>query len=1163
VIERMIELSVRNRAVVLVLAALLALAGVVAVRETPVDAIPDLSENQVVVLAEWPGKTPREVEDQLTYPLSTALQGLAGVRAVRATSELGTSLVTVIFEDATELYFARARVLERLTTLKGALPDGVAPALAPDASALGQVLWYVLESDRADPGELRAVQDFYVRPRLSSVEGVAEVASAGGFVREVQVHVDPERLRARGLPLGSILEALARANLSAGGDVLERDGAELLVRADGLMKDPRDLEGAVLAVKDGVPVLLSHVARVSLGPAPRRGVLTHEGREAVGGVVVMRHGENPLAVTERVRERLASLGAGLPEGVTARVVYERTRLVRAAIDTLTRTLAEEMLVTALVVLLVLRHAGGAFVIVATLPLATLAAFICMRAAGVTSNIMSLSGIAISVGVLVDAGIVMTEAAYARLHERFGDAPVTGDTREVVLPALRAVGRPLFFSVMIMVLSFLPVFALSGMEGKMFRPLALTKTFALLSVALLAITLVPALVPTFLRGRLRDESSVWLVRSVAEVYRPVLAWLLPRPGLVGVLIAALLGAGAYVAPKMGREFMPPLDEGALMDMPVTTPNASVVSSVEALLARDALLRALPEVEDVLGKAGRADTATDPAPLDMVESIVVLLPREEWPRRALAYEVLEAAARRALPSDEGAQAEVAMAASAAFDRAARDLARTRLRESAARGDRETAREAALRALDHEIQDRAPALVVAALAEAARETGHPDLRFEAPAGRVDLRRKSKAELVQELDTWVDVPGWSNIWTQPIVNRIDMLATGVRTMVGVKVSGADPEAIQRAADEVARALRDVPGAVDVVADQTTGEGYVEVIPDRARAARYGIDVADVTDLVEAGVGGRRIGTWIDGRQRTPVRARLVKEAREGPEALARLPITPRGGRDGAALTTVPLSAVAEVRRVVGPSMVKSEDGLLRAYVQCNVRDRDVAGFVAEARAVIAREVTPPAGVSLEWTGQFEHEERARRTLVIVVPAVLAVMALLLLLTYGDAADASLVLLAVPGALAGGLIFQYLFGFRHSVATAVGTLVCFGLAVETGMVMLVYLREAIERRGGLAAIPSREALREAVLEGAVKRLRPKLLTEATTILGLVPMLWADGVGAEIMRPMAAPVLGGILVADEVIDVFLPVLFLKIRERRWERERAAAGEPEVIEEARS
>jgi Cu/Ag efflux pump CusA len=1125
-IDRVIELSLRNRPVVLLGALALAAAGAVALWRMPVDAIPDLSENQVIVFADWPGHAPRELEDHVTYPLSAQLQGLRGVKAVRASSELNFSMVSVIFDDAVAAAAARAQVLERLSLANESLPPGVTAYLAPDATALGQIFAYTVEGAGRDLGELRAIQDYLVRLPLSSVDGVAAVASMGGFIREYQIDVDPDRLRAFNVSLGDVFAAAGRSNGAAGGGVLVKGGAEYLIRGAGWIEGIADLESSVVASRAGVPVYLRNVASVRLGPAPRRSVLEKGGGEAVGGIVLMRAGENPLAVTGRVQARLAELQASLPQGVRVVPFYERTRLIRGAMSTLRTSLLEEMVACILMVLLVLGHLRASLVVIVTLPVAVLAAFLGMHLFGVPSNIMSLAGIAIAIGVLADSAVVMTENAYSRLHDRFGDKPVTGDTREIVLAACKVVGRPLFFSVLITAVSFIPVFALTGMEGRMFRPLAFTKTFALLGVALLCVTLVPALIPGFVRGRLRGEQDSFLVRSVAGVYRPVLLFLLDRPKWVIASLALLLALGFNLKSKIGSEFMPRLDEGAILDMPVTAPGVSAPQAAHDLVARDALLRTLPEVELVVGKAGRADTPTDPAPLEMIETVVNLRPHDEWPRRAIAPGAFRDAVAAAIPAaSEEKQPELARDAAARFDRRAREIALGHLRDG--------------KSADDDLQAQAGALFAGALRDAAAAGG---LRLdEARLPRAPLlSRKTKEELVRELDSIVRVPGWSNIWTEPLINRVDMLATGIRTQVGVRVLGADEQGIQKAANDIAAVLRGVPGAVDVFPDQIAGKGYLQISIDRERAARLSVASADVNEAIEVALGGKPAGTALSGRRRLPVRVRYAADFRDDEEKLGRVLV----GK-------TPLGQVARVATVQGPSMIKSENGILCAYVQLNVHGRDLRGFVEEAQARVASAVTLPPGVFLQWGGELEHEISARRTLLVVFPLVILLIFCILFWTYRDAGDAALMMLAVPGALVGGLVCQRLMGFQFSVAVWVGYIACFGLATETGIVMLVYLREAIDRRGGLGAIGSVEALREAVAAGAIQRLRPKLLTEGLIVLSLLPMLWSSGVGAEILRPMAAPVLGGILVADEVIDVTIPVLFFWLRKRRWLQQRAA------------
>ncbi len=1312
-IESIIEWSIRNRLIVILAAIALGLAGVRAVMTMPVDAIPDLSENQVIVFTDWPGRSPQEIEDQVTYPLSVNLQGLAGVRVVRSSSEFNFSMINIIFDDSVDYYFARTRVLERLSIASTFLPEGVTPYLAPDATAVGQIFWYTVEGEGKDLGELRSIQDWYVRYQLNSVPGVAEVASVGGAPREYQVDLDPNRLRAYGITLGEVYSAVQRANSAVGGRVIHQGNAEYLIRSVGWIRSLEDLKGTVVAQREGTPIRLKDLGAVQVGQQFRRSVLEKDGREAVGGVVLMRYGENPLAVTERIKAKITTLQAGLPEGVRIVPFYDRTPLIHGAIGTVTDTVKEELFICTMMILLIMGHLGGAFVVSLSLPLAVLFSVVMMRLMGIPSNIMSLAGIAISVGILEDQAVVMTENAAHHLTRRYGNRRVTGDNLDVIIPACRTVGRPIFFSILITILSFLPVFALSGMEGKMFHPLAWTKTFALVGVAILAVTLVPALIPIFLRGRIKGEEDSWLVRTMIEIFRPMLKWLMDRPTLVCWLLAVIVGFGYLASTRLGREFMPPLNEGSILDMPTSVPRASVTEATDDLKARNAILRTFPEVWQVVGKAGRAETSTDPAPLDMVETIINLRERDLWPKRKLRYEdavgqtaaVLAALEARGLirPSAAAAEREslindAAMTASTRVDATLRELAHRRLAEhrpelgrglageavddllgrvgpaalrrpatpaerkaladqlagtygdrlalvvlpddvaalvrDAARrlvalgvlrddpellappastleragevvgealgldrptlfsrvGDRLAAAHAErlaerTRSLNWELFDRAAEVATSAAIEELLRLGNerqlagpgatPEelqaLRtsLEGPfAARVFLWQKTKDDLVKEMDTAIQMPGWGNIWTQPIINRIDMLATGVRTQIGVKVFGSDLDEIQRASQEIAAVLKQVRGAVDVFPDQIVGKGYVEIEIDRDRAARYGIQVGDVQDVVEVAMGGRPLTMTVEGRERYPVRVRYARDFRDDVKSLRQILVGARGPTTGAGMgesaaaampdgpgerpgagppVQVPLSQVADIRVVEGPSVIKSENGLLRAYVQLNVRDRDVVGFVEEARRAVAERVELPEGMYVEWAGQFEHQVRARKTLQLVFPAVVAVIVLLLYLTYKSWVDAALILPSILGALAGGAIFQWLFGYNFSVAVWVGYIACFGMATETGIVMMVYLREAIAERGGLEGIGSVEELREAILQGAIHRLRPKLLTEGTTIIAIAPMLWADGVGAEMIRPMAAPVLGGLLVADEVIDIFLPVLYFAVQKWRWRR----------------
>ncbi len=1369
-IDRIIDFSVHNRFVVYLATLGVVLWGVWALYRTPVDAIPDLSENQVIVWADWPGRSPKEIEDQLTYPLSVNLQGLAGVKAVRATSEFGFSMLNVIFEDDIDFYFSRQRVLERLATAGSFLPVGVVPYMAPDATALGQIFWYTIEGEGRSLDELRSIQDWYVRYQLNSIPGVSQVASVGGFVREYQVDVDPQKLRAFDISLGQVFRAVVGSNASVGGKVVHKGGAEYLVRSTGWIRDRKDIENVLVVERKGVPITLKELGSVQLGPAFRRTVLEKGGGEAVGGVVMMRFGENPLEITRRIKEKIGKLQAGLPSGVRVVPFYDRTGLIEAALGTLKGALVEEIIVTSLVVLLILWHARSALVICVTLPLSVLISFIFMYYFQIPSNIMSLSGIAIAIGALIDAGIVMTENSYNRLHEKFGSRPVTGDTRGLVAEACKVVGSPLFSSVLIMVLSFAPVFVLGGIEGKMFKPLAYTKTFALVGVALLSITLLPALIPGLVRGRLRSQEEVWVVRSFLEIYRPMLEFFIRRPDVIVVITGALLLIGLPIFPRkvpwvffvvlvpfivaatvmfmakrklvcggillvvalasfrflkpLGEEFMPPLDELSIMDMPVTTPNANITQVAENLKERNSLLRTFPEVHQVVGKAGRAETPTDPAPIDMVETVITLRPGAWWPKRKVNYDdvTTEAAGvARALvtagilkPLSDADLKEfantISMEASVRFDQTMRDLAARRFSEYVPDKGRELVIELKTALLDflrekgvlgrdpgaaawasleerlaerygplfdeHILQEDVARLVrrlVDFLAEKGAVEPAPDLLVEPKSAvsqildplrsiggverpglfeqfrlRLEARhdqlmrarvkhlnweiadqaaftlawflieeavakstparaappeelrrirdervkaagkgphlfRKQKSDLVKEMDSELQVPGWGNIWTQPIINRVDMLATGVRTMIGVKIFGDNLEVIQKVSSDVAAVLKQVKGAVDVLPDQIVGENYLEIRIDRERASRYGVNVEDVQNVIEVALGGKEITMTVEGRERYPVRVRYPREwldaervknvlvpvmgggvdqgaAMAGMEAKpASTPTAESMKSEGGRLRQIPLLLVADVEVTTGPSMIKSENGLLRSYVQLNVRDRDIVGFVEEAQRAVDSQVKLPAGYYLEWSGQFEHQVRAQKTLTIVFPIVVAVIFTILYLTYKDVADTLMMFLSVPGAIAGAAIFQAVWGHNFSVAVWVGFIAIFGMAAETGVVMLVYLREAIEKRGGIEGIKSEEDIKAAVMDGAVHRLRPKLLTEGATIISLVPLLWATGVGAEFMGPMAVPILGGTLVADEVIDIFLPVLFYHERVRRWRkfkaREAAAVPSP--------
>ena len=1026
----------RNRALTVAVYLALAAWGYWALLATPIDAIPDLSDNQVIVFTDWPGRSPQEVEDQVTYPLVTNLQGLAGVRVVRASSAFSFSMVNVIFEDDVELYWARTRVLERLNLVAAQLPEGVRPTLGPDATGVGQVFWYTLESDRHSLRDLRSLQDWFVRYQLNSVPGVAEVASVGGYVQQYQVDVDPNRLRAYNLPLSAVVEAVERSNTNVGGNVVEQAGQWAVVRGLGLIESTADVENIVLGAQAGTPVYVKNVAEVKLGSAFRTGALDKNGAEAVGGVVVARYGVNVLEVIEAVKRKVEELKPGLPEGVRVVPFYDRTQLINRATDTLKWALIEELILVTLANLLFLAHFRSVLIVTVPLPLAVLFSFLFMNHFGITSNIMSLAGIAIAISDLVDAGIVVTENAYRAIEREGIDTKDKARVWRAVLDATKTVGLPIFASMAIIVLAFMPVFALTGQEGKLFHPLAFTKTFAMFGAAFMAVTLVPVLCTYFLGGKLHPEEWNPIMRALRAVYRPLLVTAV-RHRVVTVSLALLLFAGAVlVSTRIGSEFMPPLNEGDLMYMPVTDPAISIDEAARVLARQDEILKGFPEVEWAVGKAGRAETSTDPSPVNMNETIVHLKPEAQW-------------------------------------------------------------------------------------------------------RAGLTRE---RLVAEMDAALRMPGVTNIWTQPIINRIEMLATGMRSQIGVKVFGNDLKTLEETSRQIADALRTVPGAADVYPEQIGGTPYVDIRVNRTAAARYGIDTATIQEAVERGVGETNLSTTIEGRRRFPIRVRYAPEFRQSPEAIGQIPITSPAG------VPVPLAQVADIRTVEGPSMIQSENGLLRGTVLLNVRGRDIGGFVEEAKEAIAGRVRMPAGYYFQWSGQYENQERARKRLLVVVPVVILIIFATLYLTYNSALEAAHVLLAVPFALTGGFYLLWMLDYNFSVAVWVGFIALFGAAVQTGIVMVVYLEEAVERKTRELGRLTRESLLEAVTEGALLRLRPKVMTVSTIVVGLLPIMWSTSAGSEVMKPLAAPVLGGMLSSLLHVLVVTPVIFFWMRDYRLKRE---------------
>jgi Cu(I)/Ag(I) efflux system membrane protein CusA/SilA len=1069
-INRIIEWSLRNRFLVICGVLILVGFGIRAVYQTPVDAIPDLSENQVVVFADWPGRSPQEVEDQVTYPLSVNLQGLAGVKTVRANSMFGFSLVTIIFDDKIDNYFARSCVLERLNYLGSQLPAGVTPQLGPDATGLGWVYQYYLDVDPKkspnggyDLGQLRATQDWFVRYQLNSVHGVAEVATVGGFVRQYQIEVSSLKMRDRNVTLQTVMDAVKQSNLNVGGKVIEENGMEFVVRGIGLVKSAGDLENIVLQQNNGLPVYLKDVANVQIGGDFRRGALDIDGHEAVGGIVVMRTGENAMRVIRDVKAKIEQISPSLPPGVSIKSFYDRSELISRTLDTLKHALTEEAVLVTLVIIIFLFHFRSILIVTLPLPLSILFSFILMNQFGITSNIMSLSGIAIAIGVLVDAGIVMAENAIRhceRAEKKKGSRLNKAESLQITLEAAQQVGRPIFFAMIIIILAFVPVFALSGQEGKLFHPLAFTKTFAMLGSTILAITLVPVLCATFIRGPFHSEDSNPLMKVLLAIYNPILDLALRfRKTVLGLALICLIAALAlaFGVPRpliekfstfnpqlaaklphgMGSEFMPTLNEGSLLFMPVLLPSTSLTEVKRIMAWQDAVIKQTPEVESVGGKLGRSETATDPAPVEMIETTIMLKPESQW-RAGMTKE-----------------------------------------------------------------------------------------------------KLIAELEEKLSR---MPGYIPGFLQPIENRILMISTGIRAQVGIKILGDNLDELQKKAFEVERVVRTIPGAVGVAASRTQGKPYLDIEADRVAMAHHGLRAQDILDVVEAGIGGVNVSTAIQGRERIPIQVRLERDDRDDIERLGDISVPVGDGK------FVPLGQVATITREVGPSEIASENGRLRVFVQANVEGRDLAGFVQETQARIAKEVSLPPGMTIELSGQYENQIRAQKTLQVIVPAALFVIFILLYIVYHSFKEAAHVILAVPFALTGGVFLQWWLGYNFSVAVWVGYIALFGTAIQTGVVMVVYLDEAVKKKmAELGDKFSRADLSQAVKDGARLRLRPKVMTVATIVAGLLPILWSTRTGAEVMKPLATPVIGGMVSSLVHILIVTPVIFLWLREREMKK----------------
>ncbi len=1044
-LNALIDWSARNKFLVVILTLFITLAGVHAVWKTPLDALPDLSDVQVIIYTEAPGQAPQVVEDQVTYPLTTAMLSVPKSKVVRGFSFFGASFVYVIFEDGTDIYWARSRVLEYLNFAAGRLPRGVTPQLGPDATGVGWVYQYVVQAKDKSLAELRTLQDWFVRYQLTKAPGVAEVASIGGFVQQYQVVVDPVKLRSYGVPLMKVVQAIRDSNRDVGGRVVEMAETEYMVRGRGYLRGKADIEGLVVKAERGTPVLIRDIARVELGPDERRGIAELDGEgEVVSGIATARYGQNALEVIRNVKEKLAEIAPGLPAGVSIATVYDRSELIERAVATLKTTLIEESIIVALVCLVFLMHARSALVAILMLPVGVLIAFIAMRALGMNSNIMSLGGVAIAIGAMVDAAIVMIENAHKHL-ERLKEGHSDSERAEAIIAAGKEVGPALFFSLLIITVSFLPVFTLEAQEGRLFSPLAYTKTFAMAGAAMLSVTLVPVLMLFFIRGKILPEAKNPVNRVLIWLYRPIIAAVMRWKGSTIVLALVAMAATVYPASRLGSEFMPTLNEGTLFYMPTSLPGMSITKAGELLQTQNKIIKSFPEVASVIGKAGRANTATDPAPTEMFETVINLKPESQW--------------RPGMTTDK--------------------------------------------------------------------------------------------LIAELDKALQFPGVANSWTMPIKARIDMLSTGIRTPIGIKVFGKDLAEMERLAREIEAVVKDVPGTSSAYAERITGGFYLDIEPDRAALARYGLSVGELQDTIGTALGGEMVTTTVEGRERFGVIVRYPRELRADPQAIAREVLVPAYGAGmeaNAPPAMVPLGQLATVSIVKGAPAIRTENALLSAYIYVDIRERDIGSYVAAARQAVQQKVKFPPGYYITWSGQFEYMERAIEKLKIVVPLTLLIIFLLLYLNFRRMTETLIVMLSVPFALVGGVWLMWLLGYNLSVAVAVGFIALAGVAAETGVVMLIYLDHAWAAvKAKCAAENRRDAsadLYAAVMEGAVERVRPKLMTVVAIMAGLLPIMWSTGTGSEVMSRIAAPMVGGMISSTVLTLIVIPAIYALVKE--WE-----------------
>ena len=1038
-IEKIIEASARNRFLVFLMVIFLSAAGIWALKNTPLDAIPDLSDVQVIVYTPWMGRNPTIIEDQVTYPLVTTMISAPKVKFVRGFSDFGFSYVYIIFEDGTDIYWARSRVLEYLNQVSGRLPKGVTPTLGSDASGVGWVYQYALvdQTGKYDLAQLRSLQDWYLRYQLASVEGVAEVASLGGFVRQYQVNLDPNRLAAYRLSPKTVVDAIRMSNNEVGGRSIELSGAEYMIRGRGYIQSTKDIEAIAVGGERGTPVLVRDIGSVTLGPDMRRGIAELDGKgEVVSGIVVMRYGENALNLIDRVKQKIKDIEPSLPPGVKIVTAYDRSDLILRSIATLKEKLIEESLIVSAVIIIFLFHVPSALVVIITLPIAIIISFIAMHWLNLTTNIMSLGGIAIAIGAMVDAAIIMVENAHKRL-EQWEEAGRPGSRTEVLIEAAKEVGKPLFFSLLIITVSFLPIFTLESQEGRLFKPLAFTKTFAMFFAAFLSITLAPVLLVSLVRGRVRPEARNPVNRLLIALYLPVIHWVLRfRKITITVAIVALIATiPAFM--RLGSEFMPPLNEGMIFYMPTSLPGISVTQSTRLLQVQDRILKSFPEVAWVLGKAGRAETSTDPAPFSMGETTVMLKPESQW--------------------------------------------------------------------------------------------RPGMTWE--------------KLVDEMDKKMRLPGVANAWTMPIKNRIDMLSTGIRTPVGVKIFGPDLTKIEEIGKHLEMVLQSVPGTRTAYAERVTSGYYLDFELKRDEIARYGLSIDDIQMVIESVIGGESITTTVEGRERYPVSVRYARELRDDPERLKRILIPTMSGAQ------VPLGELADLRLTSGPAMIRDEDAQLAGYVYVDMTGRDIGGYVEEAKKKVAEQVRLPTGYTLSWSGQYEYMQRAKERLIYVVPLTLLVIFLLLYVNFKSVARCVIVLLAVPFSLIGAVWLLYLLDYNMSVAVWVGIIALAGVDAETGVIMLLYLEHAYEKWRSEGRMQTIKDLHEAIIEGAVKRIRPKVMTIMAILMGLLPIMWSHGAGADVMKRIAAPMIGGVITSFALELLVYPAIYDLWK--GWELRRAA------------